>query len=125
MKLYKLRKNDGFFGLSVRLRIKQDKEMEDYCKTVLDYFHHNDSSLLREDIYLQYMYFICSAILSICFDYFSKGSTPTEKQVLEELECRELICYDETIMLHIPSIPLLQNIRFDLAASLKVNNVLN
>ena len=123
MKLYKLRSEDGFFGLSVRLRIKQNEEMEKYCKMVLSYFHYQENSLLRNStIYLRYMDFICSAILSICFDYFSKGKTPTEKQLLDELENRELIVYDEDIILQIPSIPLLQNIHFDLSASLKENN---
>lgn len=116
MKVYKL--ESGFFGLGVVMHLKQGKEEEQYYRTLLSYFHDRPPTILaNSDVYLRYMNFICSAILSICFDEYRQGKEPTEEYILEELENRELVVYDAAMQLHI-TVPLLKNIQFDLAASL-------
>ena len=124
MKVYKLRSEDGFFGLAVTMYIKQTKDQEDYCVGIMRYFHYRNPNLLATaSTYLQYFNFICKAILSICFkEYNSKGSTPSSKQILKELEYKELIDIDDSLNLEISNVPLLANIHFDLAASLKEFN---
>jgi len=94
---------------------------ESYYKDMVEYYHHNSRGLV-EDYQLQYTSMIGCMISSVIFDYLSKGKTPTEEQILNQIRySKEYIIVDEEdgIKVSISDIPRLENYQFSIDYNLK------